>query len=77
VERSCAAWNPDLGIATFADDICQSAGLCQRQILPSTTSFVAQIGSPLTQDYCGSLGIAVIPARCRDKIEGKKQEKTL
>jgi len=28
-------------------------------------------------DRDGSLGIAVIPARCRDKIEGKKQEKTL
>jgi hypothetical protein len=52
VERSCAAWIADLGIATFADDICQSAGLCQRQILPSTTSFVAQIGSPLNQEYC-------------------------
>jgi hypothetical protein len=31
----------------------------------------------INTNFLGSLGIAVIPARCRDKMEGKKQEKRL
>jgi hypothetical protein len=63
-------WAALVAVAAAACVFIQECLLFMVFIIPSEVGSVCQI-------LYGSLGVAVIPARCRDKIEGKKQEKRL